>query len=201
MLRISGHVSICILVSALIWGAACAGAPQGETKEASSPDVAARIGDRTITLQEVDDKARTASAKAYQALYDARRSALEQIIADLLLDEEAAAKGISKEELVDQAITRKTQEVTDTDVETWFNQNRSRVGGRTLDQVKEQIRQFLVNQRTHQVRQEFLDKLRKKADVRVSLQPPRAEVTIAANDPSLGPADAPITIVEFSDFQ
>jgi protein-disulfide isomerase len=33
------------------------------------------------------------------------------------------------------------------------------------------------------------------------LEPPRVEVTLAANDPSRGPAAAPVTIVEYSDYQ
>jgi hypothetical protein len=201
MFRISARVSICVLASVLIWGAACAEAPQGKSGEASGAEIAARVGDRTITVQEVDEKAMAANVKAYQALYDARRSALEQIISDLLLEEEAAAKGISKDELVDQAITQKVEVVTDSDIEAFYNQNRSGLGGRTLDQMKEQIRQFLASQRVSQVRQEFFDQLKKKAEVRVSIEPPRAPVTVAANDPSLGPADAPVTIVEFSDFQ
>jgi hypothetical protein len=201
MFRISARVSICVLASVLIWGAACAEAPQGKSGEAAAAEIAARIGDRTITMQEVDEKAMAANVKAYQALYDARRSALEQIISDLLLEEEAAAKGISKDELIDQAITQKVQLVTDADIEAFYNQNSSGLGGRTLDQMKEQIRQFLASQRVSQVRQEFFDQLKKKAEIRVSLEPPRAPVTVAANDPSLGPADAPVTIVEFSDFQ
>jgi protein-disulfide isomerase len=35
----------------------------------------------------------------------------------------------------------------------------------------------------------------------VLLDPPRQEVAVAANDPVKGPANAPITIIEFSDYQ
>ena len=41
--------------------------------------------------------------------------------------------------------------------------------------------------------------LRKRANVEVMLEAPR--VTVAAEGPSVGPAGAPVTIVEFSDFQ
>jgi protein-disulfide isomerase len=35
----------------------------------------------------------------------------------------------------------------------------------------------------------------------VLLDPPRQNITVDANDPSSGPASAPITVVEFSDYQ
>ena len=46
-----------------------------------------------------------------------------------------------------------------------------------------------------------MKQLREKAGVRVSLVPPRSEVTVPANAPALGPAGAPIMIVEFADYQ
>ena len=65
----------------------------------------------------------------------------------------------------------------------------------TLEQMGPQIRQFLTSQR----RGEAMASLRKTAVVDVRLDPPRASV--AATGPSRGPADAPVTIVEFSDYQ
>ncbi|HKA00890.1 MAG TPA: DsbA family protein, partial [Candidatus Solibacter sp.] len=46
---------------------------------------------------------------------------------------------------------------------------------------------------------ELTDDLRKAAGVRIYLQPPRAEVK--AEGPSIGNPNAPVTIVEFSDFE
>jgi protein-disulfide isomerase len=45
----------------------------------------------------------------------------------------------------------------------------------------------------------FIDRLKKELNVKVALKAPRHEV--AAEGPSKGPATAPITIVEFSDFE
>jgi len=47
---------------------------------------------------------------------------------------------------------------------------------------------------------EFLSGLRAKADVRILMEPPRLRLAVG-DDPTRGPADAPVTIVEFSDFQ
>jgi protein-disulfide isomerase len=69
------------------------------------------------------------------------------------------------------------------------------MNGATRDQVADRIRSFLDEQRTAEITAD----LRKRANVTLLLEPPR--VTVAAEGPSLGPADAPVTIIEFSDFQ
>ena len=67
--------------------------------------------------------------------------------------------------------------------------------------IRDLIRTYLENQRRFEARKAYLDQVKKDAAVRISLQPPRAEVKIAAHDPVKGPDLAKITIVEFSDFQ
>ena len=66
---------------------ACSSAPAQ-----NAGDVAARVGDRAITVKELDDKWRdtdpTEQSETIQKLYDGRRNALELIIADQLLTEE-----------------------------------------------------------------------------------------------------------------
>jgi protein-disulfide isomerase len=65
--------------------------------------------------------------------------------------------------------------------------------------VKDQLRDALVNERAQQAAGNYLQKARTDAKVQILLQPKRTEV--AAEGPTKGPADAPITIVEFSDFE
>ena len=48
---------------------------------------------------------------------------------------------------------------------------------------------------------DFVANLKKEAGIEIYLDPPRSDVKIAANDPKKGPEGAPITLVEFSDFQ
>ena len=66
-------------------------------------EVAAQVGDLKITMTDLDDVARAANAQAYQALYDARRQALDQIIEKHLLEKEAGTRGISVSQLLQTA--------------------------------------------------------------------------------------------------
>jgi hypothetical protein len=63
---------------------ACSSAPAQ-----NGADVAARIGDRAVTVKELDDRWRATDAadqiETVQKLYDGRRNALELIVADMLL--------------------------------------------------------------------------------------------------------------------
>jgi len=171
------------------------------TKTTTAGSVVAKVGERAITLEEVDKKALAANFKIYSDLYSARFEALDQLIGDMLMEQEAKAKGVTKDELVKREITGKIQPVTDADVKTWFDQNQQRMQGRTLEQVAGQIKPYLQKQRDTDARDAYVETLKKAAAVKLMLEPPRQDVKVAATDPGKGPASAPVTIVEFSDFQ
>lgn len=168
--------------------------------DATGGEVVAQVGERKITEKELDAAVKLKNAKAYQAFYDARRAVLEDLIRTQLLDTETSARGITQEELFAEA-TKDVPPVTDADVEEFFNGNTSRMGGRTLEQMQPQIRTYLENAARQEVANTTIEALRSKYGVKLMLQPPRMEVQVAANDPTYGPEDAPIVIVEFSDFQ
>ena len=47
----------------------------------------------------------------------------------------------------------------------------------------------------------FEKELRARRERRVRLEPPRVDVAIPAGAPATGPNEAPVTIVEFTDYQ
>jgi len=174
---------------------------ESDTGSSSASAVAAKIGDQVITLDEVDSAARQANMKAYQALYDARRQALDRIVSQTLLDRAAASRGVTVEELIQQEVTNKVKPVTDAEVQAFYDQNKGRVGGQTLEQIAPQIREYLQRQQQGALMKTFLDGLTEAAGVKVSLEPPRVDVVVADNEMALGSPQAKVTIVEYSDFQ
>ena len=202
-----GGGAVLSLAVALVLTASCDEAPGSREARASSgaasdPDVVARVGDREITLGEVDQRALRSNMMVFQQLYDARRQAVEELLAEALLDQEAGKLGISREELETREIHSKIPEVTAKDVEDFFNQNRARIPpDQTLDQLSGQIRDFLAARNEATAREGYLSGLREKAEVDVSLDPPRVPITVAQGEPVKGGEDASVTIVEYSDFQ
>lgn len=196
--------TLLVLVGLLV---SCANASTDKKVEQTGGDkaggeVVAYLGDVPITMAEVDEKSRAMSLKPYQDLYNQRRQAIEQIIADRLLEEEAEAAGITATDLMKQEVQDKAPAITDEAVQGFFAQNQAQMGGREMDESLEaQIRSYLTAQNMGQLQRDFLERLKAKANVTISLDAPRIDVIIAENDPTMGPADAPVTIVEYSDFQ
>ena len=194
-----------LFCAALVVLTACSSSAQQARRPAPN-EVVATVGTKSITLSEVDDKALEAPAsnfggKLSQALYDARRLALDEMIASILMDEAARAEGIDRAALVEKEITKKAPAVSDAEIAAWYQANQARVQGRSLEEVRQPIRTFLTQERMQTVRAKYIDDLKSKTAVRVMLDPPRQKVAMAANSPARGPADAPIQIVEFSDFE
>jgi len=194
-----------VVAIGLFLSAACSSAAQS-TRQPAPSDVVATVGSTSITLAEVDERALQqpasdfGSAKLSQALYSARRAALDEIVANKLFDDAAKAQGIERSALVEKEITAKIPAVSDAEVAEWYRVNQARVQGATLDQVRTPIRNYLTQERMQGIRSEYLATLRAKTAVRINLDPPRQR--FAANDsPAQGPANAPIEMVEFSDFQ
>jgi protein-disulfide isomerase len=181
---------------------ACSSAPAQQ----SPSDAAARVGDRTITVKELDDRWRAGDpaghAEATQKLYEGRRNALDEIVADMLVAEAAKGKGMSPDAYIEAEIARRAKPVTDADVVAFYQSNISQMQGRTLDAIAPVINRYLQEQQRVTARQALVAELRKGGPaLRVMIDAPRHEVTLAAADPALGSASAPVTIVEFSDFQ
>jgi protein-disulfide isomerase len=71
-----------------------------------------------------------------------------------------------------------------------------------IAQVKETIVRYVQQQKGQAAAQAYYDKLKAEAKVEILLPPYRApRQQVEAKGPSRGPANAPITIVEFSDFE
>jgi len=186
---------------------ACSQTSAQQARRQLPSETVATVGGAPITLAEVDDKALDqpasafGSAKLSQALYEARRSALDEIVANKLMDAAAKAQGINREALIEKEITAKIAPVTETDVTSWFQANQARLQGAPLDQVRQPIKSYLTQERMQSVRAQYIDTLRAKAAVRVTLDPPRQKVEMVSSSPTRGPAGAPVEVVEFSDFQ
>lgn len=168
--------------------------------QGSDDTVVAKIGDKVITASELDQEVRKQDAKAFQAYYDARKRVLDTLITQRLVEAETDKRGVTETQLMGE-ITANVPQVTEAEVQAFYTQNQTQMGGRTLEQIGPQIVQHLTNQRRAQVMSDFIGNLKKEANVQILLDAPRSEVKIAANDPKKGAEGAPITLVEFSDFQ
>ena len=162
----------------------------------------AEVNGEAITTDEVERALGAPLRRLEQQIYDLKRQKLEALISERLLAREAAKRGVSVQALLDAEVTAKAGTVTDEEVETFFQANKARLKGEETA-VREKMKTHLQNQKLASRRETFLQSLRSQASVVVHLRAPpvfRVEVSVDGA-PFRGPATAPVTIVEFSDFQ
>ena len=191
--------------------AACAEEPSAAAQAPSPPSnpdqIVAEIGERKVTLKELDAKWEAFDAaeraRVTQLLYQNRRNMLEQLMGDILIENAAKAAGQSPEAFMTQDAAKRAQPVGDAEIAQFYEQNKDRAQGRTLEQLRGQIKDFLDAQRKLQARAQLVEELkaRNRTDVKVLLDPPRYTLKIEDHDPIRGEATAPVTLVEFSDYQ
>lgn len=167
------------------------------------PAVLATIGDEKITMDDV--RARRGDELAQLDVQYRRKhhaviqNTLQDIIRERILTIEAKRQGKSVEELIEAAGGRSLNP-TEADIAAWYAENQARLAGRTLDQVKPQIAEYLRAQRREIAIATLEARLNREGKVVVNLQPFRIQFD-NAGAPAVGPPDAPVTLVEFADFQ
>lgn len=189
---------------------ACACSKQASTASSTSgaaataPDrVVATYNGGKITSAELEKEARPQIADLENKMYQAKRQALEQMAIERIVKAEATKAGMTEQDYIRKRVEEApVQQPTEAQERQFYERLKS--GGQippdaSFDSLKERIGQALVNQQRQGQMQKVVAELQKQANLKIDLPQPRIQV--AAEGPSRGPKDAPITIVEFSDFE
>jgi protein-disulfide isomerase len=170
---------------------------------AQADSVIAKIDGKPVTETEVKTKAAQPFSQLdrefEQKRHDLLDDQLRQMVRDRLVETEAAAKHVSKDQLLQDAL--KSAEVSDADADKFYEENKARIPqGTTKEQIMPQIKNYLAQQKQTDLREKFYADLENRYKVEYLLEPIRVSVD-TEGFPAKGPKDAPVTIVEFSDFQ
>jgi protein-disulfide isomerase len=164
-------------------------------------DTLAEMDGVAITPEQVEKPVASQLNKLEEQIYNLTRQRVEALINEKLFAREGAKRNISVPALLDAEVTSKVGLVTEQEIENFYQDNKGQLKGEESN-LRDQIRAHLQNQKLAAKREEFLKSLRSQAKVVVNLKPPpvlRVEVSVDGA-PYRGPAKAPVTIVEFSDF-
>lgn len=174
--------------------------PKVSAEPAEPAALAAEIGDEPISVDELDDFikdelfARATSNGNAAKLYEVRSQAVSRMLDMRVLETVADEEGLTADEYLSQRLDARG-EITDEEVKAYYDEHVDQMAGNSLEAVKDRIAQFLLAQRAG----ELVAELREQTGAVVRLEPTRVEVEAIGH--SKGPDDAPVTIVEFSDFQ
>jgi len=167
---------------------------------AADDDVVARIGETKITRAELDKEVRSQLIELDNQRYEMLKSGLDRMVGEKLFVAEAKARGITVDQLVQTEIKAKVKAPTDEEISQVYEASKEELGEATLEQVKPQIVQYLNQRQEAMATRELVDSLRAKYKPEIKLEAPRIEVA-AGDIEGSGPADAPVTIVAFSDYE
>ncbi len=165
--------------------------------------VVATVGDHKISNKDLDakvkpqiDQMRAMLEKRVDQMiadksFELRRQTLEAMTDDYLIQQAAKRDNLSVDDYLKKQYTGKSG-VTEADAKKFYDQNK---GGNTppFAQLKPQVMEMMN-------REALLERLRKDQPVKILLEPQRVAVN-SSGHPALGAKDAPVTIVEFTDFQ
>jgi protein-disulfide isomerase len=147
---------------------------------------------KQVTLAEVDNS-------VAKELYQLRRQAVETMVLRNLVLADAAKAGKNEDDFLQAKAAELVQAPTDEEIKQVYEANKEAFGERSFDDVKPMIVSRMRQEKEKESLIAYFDSLKKGAGVKITLPEPR--VAVAATGPSKGPDGAPITIVEFSDFQ
>jgi predicted DsbA family dithiol-disulfide isomerase len=174
------------------------------TAEAEPDDgLVARFGDQVVTQRELDDldelKLQLVAIK--QQEYEVTRQHLEQLIFERLVEQAAEAAGVSRADYIKTEVVDKIKDPSEQEITQIMTTYRARLNP-DPDTARQQVVGMLRQQGGQQIQAELQKRLFREAGVEILLEPLRFNVEVADHNPSRGAGpDAPITLVEYSDFQ
>jgi protein-disulfide isomerase len=164
--------------------------------------VFAVVNGEQLTSAHIEDALRPLIFSVQERIYQLRKTEVDLRINDALLEHEAQKRKVTTKALLDSEVEARAKPVTDAEAQTFYDQNKQRINGE-FAQIKPQIIQYLQDTQKRDLQAAFAEQLRKSATLEVNLRAPESPVLEIATDdqPVKGNPAAPVTIVEFTDFQ
>jgi len=170
------------------------------TTDPTTREVVATIDGETITSADLDRLATFKLIKVKSDEYRIRKAVLDDLVTDRLLHLEAARRGVTVEQLLSDEVDHAVQAATAEELTLIYSATKDKFQALPENVAKEQIAANLRAQRIAKRKSEFVHQLRAKSSVTTLLEPPRVHITEEGAS-IMGHADAPVTIIEFSDFE
>src|SRR6185369_7662321 len=160
----------------------------------------ATVGKKTINRADVEKEMRSQLVAIENERYNVIKAGVDQLVAEALFEQEAAARGVTVEQLQQVEIVDKVAHPSDAEIQKVYDDNKEQLGGVPLEQVKDQITEYLLRGAAQGRRQAYIEELKKKYPTKLALKAPVVEVSMGSTPPR-GNAKAPVTIIEFSDYE
>jgi protein-disulfide isomerase len=125
--------------------------------------------------------------------------ALDELVANKLIEAEAKKQNTSPEKLLQNEVDTHVKVPSQADAEAFYEANKNRIPI-PKEQAMPQVMEYLAERNRAQSHDDYIARLKKEYGYKSYLEPLRIKIETSGY-PTLGPDNAPVTIVEFSDFE
>ena len=160
--------------------------------------VIAEVDGMRITLAQFESKRPSALFQARNSFYDAEKKAVEEYIDDLLLERQAQKENMSVAQLLERHVNGEIAKDPDDAVLRVYYEGVDT--NEPFEAVRDKIIEHLRQRRLAKAKTAYIQSLRSQAKITVDVAPPRIDISLQ-DTPVRGPAGAPLTLVEYADYE
>lgn len=169
------------------------------TPKASGSSVLARLNNQPITEEDIQRVAGAGLIRAQVQLYDVREGAIRQIVEERLIEAEALREDLSIGQWIKEQISDNIR-IEEGALSAYYEEHKAEFQDRPFEDVQEEVRARLFDVEYQKRYADLINRLKKRAAIEVLIEAPRVDVD-DGGAPFRGPQNAPVTIIEFGDFQ
>lgn len=171
----------------------------GGPSSSSASVVVLEIDGSKLTLNDFERKHPSTLVQARNAFYQSEIKALGEFATEYLLERQAQKENVSVSELLERHANSVVaqQEPSEEALRLYYEGMESK---EPYEAMRAGITEHIRQSRILKAKAAYVQALRSKANVVIRLAPPRAVVSLK-NTPVRGVADAPVTIVEYADYE
>ncbi len=170
----------------------------GLASEPGGDPIVAEVDGVKLTTADFEQKRSGALFQARNDFYIAERKALDQFIDDYLLEQQAKKENLTVAGLLEEHVTKAVPKDPDEGALRVFYEGLDT--NQPFEAVRDKIVESLRQRRAAKIRTAYLESLHSQARISVFVTPPRVRISLD-NTPVRGSAGAPLTLVEFADYE
>jgi len=159
--------------------------------------VVAEIGSQKITLGQVRQRQAARLLQGENTYYQAELDATSEVLDEELLTNEARRENLTVDKLYDRQVKSRIKIPTEAQLRFYYD---TLGASQSFDELRQKISDRIVLTQEKKLLGNYVASLRAKEKGRILLQPPKLEVALG-DAPVSGSKDAPVTMVEFADFE
>jgi protein-disulfide isomerase len=192
MINIGKFIGIALLA------AGAASAAPGDAVCSTGNTALVSIDNAQLTAADLERRLPGRLFQARNTYYEAERKAVDELVDEYLLDAQAKKEGVSVPALLERHVNSAiAKDPTDEALSVYYEGLDTQ---EPFAAVRDKILDALRQRRLARAKTAYLQTLRGQVKVAVQLTPPRAGISMAGA-PRRGPADAPVTVVEYADYE